>query len=108
MAPDPQDQTGPYARLLAELREIALLRSVSSLLSWDEQTHLPPRGADHRAAQAGLLATLSHARLTSPKLGDLLAAAESGLSTSERTGDSDAAVNLRETRRSYERERKLP
>ena len=108
MAPDPHHQTGPYARLLSELREIALLRSVSSLLSWDEQTHLPPRGASHRAAQAGLLATLAHARLTSPKLGDLLAAAESDLSTSDRTGDSDAAVNLRETRRSYERERKLP
>src|SRR5207237_7824382 len=76
--------------------------------AWDERTQMPPRGAAHRADEAALLATLAHARLTSPKFGDLLGAAEAALGEPERRGDGDAAVNLRETRRSYDRARKLP
>ena len=104
----PHDSQAPYASLVRELREIALLSSVSSLLGWDERTQMPPRGAAHRADQAALLATMAHARLTSPKLGDLLGAAEAALGEPESRGDGDAAVNLRETRRSYDRARKLP
>src|SRR5258705_235961 len=42
MAQDPHDQQGPYASLIREIREIDVLSSVSSLLSWDEQTQMPP------------------------------------------------------------------
>ena len=101
-------QERPYESLLRELREIGTLSSVSSLLSWDEQTHLPRRGAAHRANQAAMLASMAHARLTSPRVGDLLSAAEGALTSAERAGDGDAAANLRETRRLYERARKLP
>jgi len=104
----PDQPQAAYDALIAELRETALLSSVSALLGWDEQTHLPPRGADHRANQAALLATMAHARLTGPKVGELLAAAEASLGASGRNGDGDAAANLREIRRTYERARKLP
>ena len=97
-----------YDELLKELREVALLGSVSALLDWDEQTHMPPAAAAHRADQAAMLASLRHARFTSTRIGDLLGEAESGLGAANRAGDADAAVNLRETRRLYERERKLP
>jgi carboxypeptidase Taq len=104
-APPPQPA---YEALVRELREVALLWSVSALLGWDERTQMPPRGAAHRADQAALIATLSHARFTSPRLGDLLGEAEARLGPADKRGDGDGAVNLRETRRSYERARKLP
>src|SRR6058998_3965084 len=104
----PQRPQAPYDTLVRELREVALLSSVGSLLSWDEQTHMPPRAAAHRADQAAMLASLRHARFTAPRVGDLLAEAESGLPVEERAGDGDIAANVRETRRLYERARKLP
>ena len=94
----------PYAFLLAELREIGLLSSVSSLLHWDEQTQMPEKGAGHRAEQASLIAKMVHARLTSPRIGELLDAS----TDVAHDGESDQAVNVRETRRSYDRARKIP
>ena len=93
-----------YANLVAELREIGLLSSVRSLLDWDEQTQMPPKGAGQRAAQAALLAKLVHGRVTSPRLGELLDASTDGAGG----GDSDRAANVREARRTYDRARKLP
>src|SRR5687768_18542194 len=93
----------PYASLVAELREIGLLKSVSDVLHWDEQTQMPPKGAAHRGEQVALLAKLLHARLTSPRFGDLLEAATQSL---PRDGDSDEVANVRETRRAYDRARK--
>ena len=54
-----------YESLVAELREIALLGSVCSVLGWDEQTHMPAAGAGLRANQASLLARMVHERFTS-------------------------------------------
>ncbi len=96
-----------YPTLLSELREIALLGSIQSVLGWDERTHLPPKGAAHRADQTALLAKLTHERFTSPRIGELLAAIES---TTDYSADahSDLAVNVRHTRKAYDRATKLP
>lgn len=90
-----------YSELAKTLREIALLGSVASVLHWDERTQMPPKGTEHRANQVSLLARLTHEQFTSPRIGELLAAAAD-------TKDADAAVNVRETRRSYDRATKLP
>ena len=95
-----------YDALITELRELALLGSISSALGWDEQTHLPPKGADHRANQISYLAAMQHRRFTSPRIGELLQAVES--SDLVKHSDSDIAVNVRETRRNYDKARKLP
>ena len=95
-----------YQALIRELREIALLGSVNSVLGWDERTQLPERGAEHRAAQSSLLARMVHERFTSPRIGELLQAVEG--SDLVKDPQSDAAANVRETRRSYDRARKLP
>ena len=92
----------PYAQLTVELREIALLASVGSVLGWDERTHLPAKGTDHRAAQATLLAGMVHARFTAAEVGDLLAAVEQSSPTEE------SAAVAREVRRDYDRATKLP
>jgi carboxypeptidase Taq len=100
------DATQAYRALIAELREIALLGSVRAVLEWDERTQLPPKGTEHRAAQTSLLARMTHERFTSPQIGELLQEIEG--STLVAAPESDQAVNLRETRRSYDRARKLP
>jgi carboxypeptidase Taq len=95
-----------YEELLAELREIALLGSVASVLGWDERTQLPPKGTDHRAAQSALLSKVVHERFTAPRVGEWLATVEQSELVREAVGD--AAVNVRETRRAYDRATKLP
>jgi carboxypeptidase Taq len=95
-----------YAELIRREKEIALLESCASLLHWDHQTYIPPKGAAHRAEQMALLAGLSHEKSTDPLIGELLAEAESG--DLAREMGSPTAVNLREIRRTYDRTRKLP
>ncbi|HEY2585822.1 MAG TPA: carboxypeptidase M32 [Tepidisphaeraceae bacterium] len=101
----PDAQTA-YDALVRELREISLLGSVNSLLGWDERTQMPPKGTEHRAAQSSLLARMVHERFTSPRIDEWLNAVEA--SDVVKGPESDAAVNVRETRRSYDRARKLP
>lgn len=98
-----------YKELLKSLREIALLGSCSSVLGWDEQTHMPAKGAELRAEQSSLLAGVIHDRVTDPRIGELLGALETeigdGAASHERSPEE---ANVRETRRSYDRATKLP
>ncbi|MGE3617341.1 MAG: carboxypeptidase M32 [Gemmatimonadales bacterium] len=95
-----------YAELLRLAREETVLASCTDLLEWDEETFMPRGGGDNRAEQMEVLAGLIHERATSPRYGELLAIVES----SDLVADplSPAAVNVRELRREYERELKLP
>ncbi|HWE02751.1 MAG TPA: carboxypeptidase M32 [Tepidisphaeraceae bacterium] len=100
------DATESYGSLVTALKQIALLGSIGSVLGWDERTQLPEKGTAHRADQASLLATMIHERFTAPAIDHLLAEVETSDLMSDR--ESDAAVNVRETRRAYDRARKLP
>lgn len=95
-----------YKELVGLLKELALLRSCGAILGWDEQTNLPTNGAEHRANQLSLLAGLSHDRATDPRLGELLAE----LADVESTGGagSVASANVRDAKRAYQRQVKLP
>ena len=61
------------------MRELADLWRTSALLSWDQQTMMPPRGAEGRARATATLRVISHQKLVDPALGELLdeAAADS-------------------------------
>ena len=95
-----------YSELTRLLREAALLGSCGSVLSWDEQTYMPKQGAAHRAEQLGLLAGLAHERTTSPRIGELISELERQTDLGD--ADGDRAVNVREARRTYDRQTKLP
>ena len=95
-----------YEWLIRHSRETALLESVSRLLSWDQRTHLPPKGHSHRAEQLAFLARLIHEREIDPQVGEHLATVEASLEA--RDPDSEVAVNLREWRRTYERKTRIP
>ena len=61
-----------WQSLEARMRELADLWRTSALLSWDQQTMMPPRGAEGRARATATLRVISHQRLVDPALGDLL------------------------------------
>ena len=95
-----------YEELIHLSRERALLASCVALLAWDEETYMPPGGAAHRAEQLAYLAGLEHDRATDPRLGERLAEVENSDLVSDFL--SDAAVNVREWRRQYGRQTRLP
>lgn len=94
-----------YSELCKLLREEATVRSVGSLLSWDQETYMPPGGGAHRADQLALIAEIQHKRRTDPRLGELIASCEQAKAI---TGDPALAANLREIRRDYDLATKLP
>lgn len=99
----PQDL---YHELLDLTRRAALLESAGAVLSWDRETYMPSAGAEHRASQLSLLSGIHHQAATDPRIGELLEALhDSALNDSP---ERDSAVNLRELRRRYDRQRRLP
>lgn len=100
------EKTATYEKLVGQLKELALLRSCGAVLGWDEQTNLPPKGAEHRANQLAMISGLSHDRGTSKELGELL----DELSDPASVGGEEtvAYANVRDARRAYDRSVKLP
>lgn len=95
-----------YQDLIAILKRIATLSSIAELLGWDEETYMPPRGAELRATQRSMLARDIHELLTSTAVGETLATVEASELVADTQGD--AAVNAREVRRAYDRATKIP
>ncbi|HVQ26948.1 MAG TPA: carboxypeptidase M32, partial [Planctomycetota bacterium] len=95
-----------YQELVQLAREEALLGSVAATLEWDTETYLPPGGVENRGRQMAILAGLLHERAVDPRRAGLLEA----LAGSSLCADPAAveAVNVRELRKGYERERKVP
>jgi carboxypeptidase Taq len=95
-----------YADLIRRTREANVLASCGSLLNWDESTYMPRQGSAYRGEQMGLLARLGHEMITAPVIAERLATVES--SELVRDPESDAAANVREIRRGYDRAVKVP
>ncbi len=95
-----------YAELLQLTRNEAVLSSCLDLLQWDEEVCMPRGGGEHRAEQMALVAGLVHDRGTDPRYDELLSTVEASSLVSD--AESAEAVNVRELRRDYERERRIP
>lgn len=93
-----------YDELLAKYADYSILGSVAELLHWDMQTIMPPDGGTKRADQLALISGNMHSRLTSPRIGELLAFLEA------RSGElnPDQQANVREIGRDYYRATKIP
>lgn len=99
-----------YANLFAHSKKIRLLESISGLLEWDQETHMPPAAASIRSEQIELIASLIHKERTGKRfvshLGKLI-----HLKTGEiRAIDLNAMQKsaLREWRRDYLKASALP
>lgn len=102
----PRTPEEAYQELIQRTKAVAVLGSCASLLDWDQRTYMPPHGTAHRAEQLALLAGLIHQKATAPEIGALLGEVE-GRPLVANAG-ADAAVNVREIRRVYDRATKLP
>jgi carboxypeptidase Taq len=93
-----------YERLLEIGKELKLLDSVSSIVSWDLETYMPPRGLMLRSEQLGLLRKVIHRIATNSEVGKLLDKSE---------GDANSLNNEQNRnvylfRRSYDAMTKIP
>jgi carboxypeptidase Taq len=95
-----------YAELIRLSREKSVMVSALALLQWDAEIYMPRGGVTHRGDQMALLAGLVHDRATDPRIGELLNEVESSSLISDREGVE--TVNVREIRRDYDRETRLP
>ncbi|HSF82727.1 MAG TPA: carboxypeptidase M32 [Anaerolineales bacterium] len=88
------------------LAEVSDLYSTAALLGWDQQTYMPPAGAEGRGHQLSTISTIAHNKFTSEEVGSLLEALKGP--ASELDPDSDEARLLKVTTRHYEKETKVP
>ena len=95
-----------YAELIRLSREMSVMGSSLGLLQWDAEICMPRGGVRHRGDQMGLLAGLVHDRATDPRIADLLVTIEGSPLVSD--PERPEAVNVREIRRDFDRETRLP
>lgn len=99
-----------YKALLKISRETAVLKGVSQLLSWDQETYMPHDAAAARAEQCEVLAGLVHKQEVSKKFANALGKLidlETGHVIARELADEYKAA-LREWRRNYLLQKKLP
>jgi carboxypeptidase Taq len=95
-----------FPELKTRLTEIHDLNKINQILSWDQQTQMPPGGAAVRAEQRSTLSRLAHAKFTSDEIGRLL----EDLRPYEASlpYDSDEASLIRVARRDYQKACRVP
>lgn len=57
-----------YERVLQELKEVAYLRGVEALLSWDQETYMPSGAGGARSEQIAYISGLMHDKLVSESM----------------------------------------
>ena len=93
-------------QLKAILNEVVDLKNAQALLAWDQETYMPPGGADGRGYQLGTLAKIAHEKFTSDEVGGLLDDLEPF--TSQMPSDSNDACLIRFTCREYRKSKRVP
>ncbi|TEU08904.1 carboxypeptidase M32 [Candidatus Bathyarchaeota archaeon] len=95
-----------YSSLLERSKELRVLMSAGSILGWDMQTKMPPRGLELKSQQLALLQKIGHQMLTSPELGKTLDSIEKHKDYESLTEVQKRNVHL--ARRAYDEATKLP
>jgi carboxypeptidase Taq len=96
----------PLEQLAERLGKITDLERISRVLSWDQQTMMPPAGSDHRADHLATLRRIAHELLIADETGRLLD--ELGPLEESLEPDSDDAALIRVARRDYEKAVRVP
>jgi len=92
-----------YNDFKALMQKAADLNNSAALLSWDQETYMPPKSADIRGQQLATLSTLAHEMLTGGELEKLIG----GLSAAEGL-DEEQLANVRIAADDFEKNKKLP
>jgi carboxypeptidase Taq len=102
----PESDECRLARLKELLREAADIAAAASVLSWDQSTYMPPRGAAARGRQLARLREIAHRRRTDPEIGRLLDKLQKH--AEKLPEDSDDARLIRVARRDFEIATRVP
>ncbi len=95
-----------FTELKNRLAELADIYHAAAVLRWDQTTYMPSGGAGARAESLATLNKISHEKFVSDEMGQLLEAVAAELTGAD--PDSDEARLLKNTRRDYDQDRKLP
>lgn len=93
-----------YEAYKGKMQQIADIRNAIAVLSWDQETYLPEKGAAFRGQQITTLSTISHELFTAPQLGDLLET----LNKEKETLDTVSAKNITLSLEDYQKNKKYP
>jgi carboxypeptidase Taq len=88
------------------LAEVADLNYSAALLGWDQQTYMPPGGAEARGNQLATLSRISHDKFVTDEIGTLLSDLEQEYAGAQ--ADSDEVRLLKVTRHSYDQQVRVP
>lgn len=94
------------AELKQRLEEISDLRTVTSVLEWDQLVMMPPGGAANRAHHVATVRRLAHERFVDDAIGELLAELRSYADSLP--ADDDDACLIRVTARDWDKARRVP
>ncbi|HSU52410.1 MAG TPA: hypothetical protein VLJ41_17510, partial [Segetibacter sp.] len=61
-----------YSEYKNTMQKIADVKYSSAVLQWDQETYLPPKGADARGRQIATLSEVAHEMFTTEKVGNML------------------------------------
>jgi carboxypeptidase Taq len=95
-----------FDELRRRLAEVTDLGKAASLLSWDQNVMLPPRGGPARAEQLATLGRVVHERFTDPEVGRLLDELQPW--AEEQPYDSLEASLVRTVARDWDKARRVP
>jgi carboxypeptidase Taq len=95
-----------YDQLMTRTRDVIVLNTVGSIVNWDMETKMPPKGINLRSQQLGMLQKLIHRMTVDPEVGNLL-------SQIEKHKDYDSLNTLQKRniyliRKDYDEQTKLP
>ncbi len=76
-----------YAAYVTKMQQIADVKYASAVLQWDQETYLPPKGAEIRGRQIATLNEIAHKDFVTEEIGALLTEllSKNSLSTSEKS-----------------------
>ena len=95
-----------FNQLKTILAEVSNLNHVAAVLGWDQQTYMPPGGAEDRGEQLATISRLAHVTFTSEEVGQLLE--DLSPAVNQLDPDSDDARLVKVTKRDYEKYKKVP
>jgi len=95
-----------YDKLMAKTKEVVVLATAQSIVYWDMETKMPPKGIELRSQQLAMLSKIIHRMSTDPEI-------ESILSAIEKHRDYDALTEMQKrnvylARKRYDEQTKLP
>ncbi len=95
-----------FEKLKKLIAEVADLNAAQAVLGWDQQTYMPPGGAEARGHQLATLGSLTHQKFTSEEIGKLIDELKTEFAAAD--PDSDDARYLKVLSKDYDEATKVP